>query len=356
MSGTDDQGHESLVVGDLKKSIESVQSAKGASPTEVESPYSIFKRSEKMGIVLLIAFASVFSPLSSWIYFPALTAIANDLHTTLSKINLTITSYMIVSGVAPMLIGSIADQVGRRPVYLLTLLTYVVANVGLASQTSYPALLILRMLQSAGGSATIGLGYGVLGDIAESSDRGAYMEIFGCGPNITPSVGPILGGALVLAGWRWTFGFLAISGTLCLLLIAVVLPETGRNIVGNGSRPVKSFNKSLLALWHERKHSSTHQQKESSEDSPQRTKLRVPNPKDSIVICLYKDTGPVVLLNAVFYAAMNCLQASLSSLFIDIYGYKEIEAALIYLPFGVSCFIATLLSCKLYCRVGELTS
>lgn len=153
----------------------------------VETPYTIFTKSQKLGIVLLVAFASVYSPLSSFIYYPALTAVANDLHTTLSKVNLTITSYMIISGVAPMILGSIADQMGRRPVYLLVFLMYVLANVGLALQTSYPALLLLRMLQSAGGSATIGLGYGVVGDITESSERGAYMGILGCGPNVAPS-------------------------------------------------------------------------------------------------------------------------------------------------------------------------
>lgn len=184
---------------------------------------------EKLGVVLLVAFAAVFSPLSSYIYFPALTAIASDLHTSLSRMNLTITSYMIVSDVAPTVLGSLADQSGRRPVYLLMFSVFVLANVGLALQTSYPAIVLLRMLQSAGGSATVGLGYGVVGDITESSERGAYMGILGCAPNTAPGLGPVIGGVLAYkAGWRWTFWFLAISGTLSLLLIATILPETAR--------------------------------------------------------------------------------------------------------------------------------
>lgn len=315
----------------------------------VETPYTIFTKSQKLGIVLLVAFASVYSPLSSFIYYPALTAVANDLHTTLSKVNLTITSYMIVSGVAPMILGSIADQMGRRPVYLLVFSMYVLANVGLALQTSYPALLLLRMLQSAGGSATIGLGYGVVGDITESSERGAYMGILGCGPNVAPSLGPVLGGILAQkAGWRWIFGFLAISGALSLVLIAVILPETARNIVGNGSGPSTGLNKSVLVLWQEKKNIfSSGKHTGASEQTPHKTKLRIPNPIGSISILLSKDTAPIVLVNAVFYTAYSCLQASLSSLFINIYGYRELEAGLIYIPFGVGCFIASLLSSKL---------
>lgn len=278
----------------------------------VETQYTIFTKPQKLRIVLLVALASVYSPLSSFIYYPALTAVANDLHTTLSKVNLTITSYMIVSGVAPMILCSIADHLGRRPVYLLMFFMYVVANVGLALQTSYPALLLLRMLQSAGGSATIGIGYGVVGDIAESSERGAYMGILGCGPNVAPGLGPVLGGVLAQkAGWRWVFGFLAISGGLSLVLIAVVLPETARNIVGNGSRAAVGLNKRIPMLWQEKNNTlSRGRQTGASEDVPQFVKLKIPNLIGSISILLCKDTAPVVVVIAVFYTAYSCLQAS----------------------------------------------
>lgn len=122
------------------------------SETEECDQYSIFTTNQKRGIVLLAAFAAVFSPLSSFIYYPARDALANDLHVSLNKIDLTITSYMVVSGLIPTLVGGMADKLGRRPVYLVIFTIYVVANVGLAFQKSYPALLVLRMVQSAGSS------------------------------------------------------------------------------------------------------------------------------------------------------------------------------------------------------------
>lgn len=39
-----------------------------------------------------------------------------------------------------------------------------------------------------------------------------------------------------------------------------------------------------------------------------------------------------------------CIQASLSSLFIDIYGFKELGVGLVYLPFGLGCLIASFVS------------
>ncbi|EXJ69376.1 uncharacterized protein A1O5_07412 [Cladophialophora psammophila CBS 110553] len=209
------------------------------------------------------------------------------------------------------------------------------------------------MLQSAGGSATIGLGYGVVGDITEPSERGSYMGILGCGPNVAPGLGPVLGGVLAeKAGWRWIFGFLEISGALSLVLIAVLLPETGRNIVGNGSRPVPALNKSLLLLWQENRQrkiplSTPEGYRTAASEAVSRiARLRIPNPLGSVHIFLQKESAPIILINGVFYSAYCCLQASLSSLFITIYGYKELEAGLIYLPFGVGCFVASLLSSK----------
>jgi hypothetical protein len=114
--------------------------------------YSIFSKTQKRWIVLLVAFAGMFSPLSSFIYYPATHALATDLHTSIEAINLSITTYMIVSGITPSILGDAADQIGRRPVYIFAFVVYFAANIGLALQNSYPALLVLRMVQSVGSS------------------------------------------------------------------------------------------------------------------------------------------------------------------------------------------------------------
>lgn len=121
--------------------------------------YSVFSIRRKKWTVWLMALASWFSPASSFIYFPAIVSLAESLGVSIGKINVTVTSYLVVSAVVPAIIGSAADQSGRRPVLVVTLGIYVLANIGLALQHSYAALLVLRMLQSAGISGWIILGY-----------------------------------------------------------------------------------------------------------------------------------------------------------------------------------------------------
>ena len=112
--------------------------------------YSTFSVGEKHCITVLVSFAAWFSTLSSFIYFPAISPLANDLHVCIEDINLTVTSYLVVSGLAPSIAGEYADTLGRRPAFLAALLIYVTSSIGLAVQTSFVALLLLRMLQSAG--------------------------------------------------------------------------------------------------------------------------------------------------------------------------------------------------------------
>lgn len=122
-----------------------------------EPPFSIFTRAEKKWVSSVASFGAMFSTLSSYIYFPALVPMANDLRVSVALINLTVTSYLIVAGIAPAFMGDLADQGGRRPAYILMFVLVVASNVGLALQNSYPALFVLRMVQSAGASGIIPL-------------------------------------------------------------------------------------------------------------------------------------------------------------------------------------------------------
>jgi predicted MFS family arabinose efflux permease len=117
-----------------------------------EPPYTILSNREKIFTIILASFAAFISPVSSSIYLPALNPLAKDLNVTASTINISITVYIVVQGIAPTFIGSISDKNGRRPAFLICFVLYLGANIGLALQNSYPALLILRCLQASGSS------------------------------------------------------------------------------------------------------------------------------------------------------------------------------------------------------------
>jgi predicted MFS family arabinose efflux permease len=152
----------------------------------------------------------------------------------------------------------------------------------------------------------------------------------------------MIGGLLVQeASWRWIFGLLAIMSLICLVCMILVLPETARSIAGDGSIVGRSWHQTPILLLQKTKGKS----KNSTSAPTQHT--QIPNPFRSLTLLLYPVTAPVILINSITYTTYCCLQASLSSLFIEIYGYSALEAGLIYLPFGAGCLLSSCLSAKL---------
>lgn len=136
-----------------------------------------------------------------------------------------------------------SDTSGRRLSFIVCYVIYIVANIGLALQTNYVALLILRMVQAVGCSAAIALAFAIVSDISTSAERSKYMGYAGAGILCGPAFGPTIGGILSqYLGWRSIFWFLAIFSGVLLVLFAFLFPETCRNVVGNGSIPARGIN------------------------------------------------------------------------------------------------------------------
>jgi MFS family permease len=161
--------------GNVEEGISTIPVASGGDTAE--ELYSVFSKSERRWIVFTVSFAAMFSGLSSFIYYPAITPLSKSLKVSIELINLTVTAYMIVAGVAPSVTGDMADQTGRRPAYILAFAIYFASNLGLALQKSYSALFVLRMLQSAGSSGTFAIAFGVISDVAPPAERGSRVGI-----------------------------------------------------------------------------------------------------------------------------------------------------------------------------------
>jgi multidrug resistance protein len=305
--------------------------------------HTVFTRPQRIFIVIMITLGSFFSPLSGQIYFPAIPVLANDYHTTTGRINLTITTYMILQGLAPTIMGTFGDTTGRRPAYMLTFAIYLAANIGLATQKSYAALLVLRCLQSAGSSGTIALGYGVISDIATPAERGKYLGPAAAGIMLAPAIGPTIGGLLAqYLGWRSIFWFLTIISGSYLVVYTLFMPETSRKVVGDGSIPPSDWwVMSPFQYWstrrekrraiHEGRGSEIEEKKKEAEELAKKRKFQFPNPLTSVAILREKDACIVICFIALAMFVLLALLASMPTLFGEVYGFNTFKVGLCYL-------------------------
>ncbi|KAI0023858.1 MFS general substrate transporter [Xylariomycetidae sp. FL0641] len=221
---------------------------------ETNTDYSVFTTRQKKVSIMIVSFAAMISPLSGSMYYPATSTLAAHYGVSTSMIQLTITTYQIMQGLAPSLLANLSDTHGRRPAYALCLAVYLAANVGLALQDRYAALLALRCLQSAGSSATVALAAGSVADLATRAERGRFVAYAALGVTLGPALGPVLGGLLAAyAGWRAIFWFLAAFAAGLGALYAVAAPETARRVVGNGGVPPPPLLMTPAQAWRRRR-------------------------------------------------------------------------------------------------------
>ncbi|KAE9391777.1 MFS general substrate transporter [Gymnopus androsaceus JB14] len=314
-----------------------------------ESRFSVFSRSEKLSIIFMATLAGVVSPFTGSIYFPALNTLASDLGVSTSLINLTITSYQIFQGLAPSIVGSLSDVRGRRPAYILAFAIFVVANLALALQDSYPALLVLRCLQSAGSSATVALASAVVADMVTRAERGTYIGYTSLGTSLGPALGPVVGGVLnQYLGWRSIFWFLLIVGAVLLVAIALFLPETGRAVVGNGSVQPQSWNLNLFQWLRVKRGQPFNGSAEDEDRSTLSVPRHRPNPLTSLRILLEPEGGITLGFGSLLYAGYFMVMTTLSEQLEARFGFSSAIVGLCYLPLGFGSLISRWTAGKLF--------
>ncbi|KDQ50724.1 hypothetical protein JAAARDRAFT_74054 [Jaapia argillacea MUCL 33604] len=318
---------------------ETSKETQAASTQTIEKPYSIYTRREKWIIVTLASVAGIFSPLTASIYLPAIPVIATAFHKSVELINLTVTIYMVMQGVSPMLWGTVSDRYGRRPIFLACLLILSLSCVGLAlvPTNAYWLLMLLRAVQAAGSASTIAVGAGVIGDVATPAERGGFIGMYNIGPMVGPTLGPILGGLLADSlGWRSIFWFMCIASGACLVFIFILFPETLRVLVGDGSIPPPKLYRPVVVL-------TRRNQTPSLDDRPPPKRLQNP-----LRLLTYPEILIPLLFVGVVVAVAYGFMATLPTLFKQSYPHlTETELGLCYLPIGSGMLLGGVVSGKL---------
>ncbi|KAI1269017.1 major facilitator superfamily domain-containing protein [Xylariaceae sp. FL1019] len=327
------------------------------STTDSAPPYSIYNHRQKLSIIIGAALGAFFASWSSHIYLPALSNVAEDLHTTIGKANLSVTTYMIFQGISPIFIGGFADALGRRPIYLICFTLYIVVNINLASSDSYATLLALRSLQSITISSAQALSQGVIADITTPAERGQYAAWTTLPAVLGPSLGPVVGGSVTQYwSWRHIFYVLAIAGGLELLLIILYLPETCRKVVNDGSTLPPKWNRTALQLWRQRQNGQQqpHNDVESAtaqreEPQPKAKGAKVAWERLSVALSLFKEKEllPLFIYGGLHFAGLFAVGTAAPTLLHKKYGYNSEKIGLLYLPLAGGSVLSGLLTGKL---------
>lgn len=246
----------------------------------------------------------------------------------------------IVQGIGPFFVASLSDTYGRRVTSISALVVYLAVNIGLALQSSYPALMTLRCLQSFGSSTASIICTSVAADVVPRAERGRYVIYSTLGVTVGPAVGPIIGGILTqFLNWRSTFWFLVIFAGVMTLLMLVFVPETCRAVVGNGSISPPWWNMPVVQCIRRKKEPSD---KEPPSEPPSPVECgkppappHRPTPLDSIKVALERETGAIIFSTTLLYCGYTAVLSTLPSQLEQKYGFNALQVGLCYIPYGI---------------------
>ncbi|SEP00275.1 multidrug effflux MFS transporter [Trujillonella endophytica] len=166
-------------------------------------------------------------PLTIDMYLPALPTVADDLMTTSSAVQLTLTGTLVGMGLGQIVIGPLSDAVGRRNPLLLGTALHVVASLLVLVAPNVAVLGALRVLQGVGVAAGMVIAMAVIRDLydgrAAATMISRIMLVIGAFPVLAPTLG---GEVLRFTTWRGVFVILAAFGLLLVVVGWFVLRET----------------------------------------------------------------------------------------------------------------------------------
>jgi MFS transporter, DHA1 family, multidrug resistance protein len=247
------------------------------------------------------------------ITLPAIPAMAREFNTPVSKVQLTISLFVLALGLGQLFWGVFSDRYGRKPAIIGGLSLFIAASLAASFATTPEMLIAARVAQGLGASAAGTTARAMIRDLYSGKDLAANMAIattlFAIGPILAPFIGAAF---LTFISWRAVFFGLAALAAL-LLGGLIFIGETSRY-----KTPV-SFNeigKSVRAIFANRQ---------------------------SRYFLFY---GPVIMSSMIFILSM------VPAVFAAAYGVEGFYFAALFALHGVGIIVGQLINRVLIVRLG----
>ena len=184
-----------------------------------------------MGVMFGIMSGMFLAALDQSIVGVALPRITSDLG-GLEHLAWVVTAYLLASTATTPLWGKISDLYGRKKIFQIAIIIFLIGSVLCGAAQNMPQLIIFRAIQGIGGGGLMSIALAIIGDVIPPRERGKYQGYFGAVFGVSSVAGPLLGGYLTDAiSWRWIFYVNVPIGIAALIITSAALkmPVIRRN-------------------------------------------------------------------------------------------------------------------------------
>jgi EmrB/QacA subfamily drug resistance transporter len=157
-------------------------------------------------VLLIVCAGVVLASLDLFIVNVALPQIAADLRTpNLGELSWILNGYAIVYASLLVFFGRLADRYRRDRGFLAGVAIFTIASAACAASNSVGTLIAFRLLQAAGAALLTPTSLGLVLAAYEPARRSGAVRAWTATGGLAAALGPVAGGLLVAASWRWVF-------------------------------------------------------------------------------------------------------------------------------------------------------
>lgn len=206
-------------------------------------------KKENFVLILILGALCTISPFSIDMYLPGFPAIAENLNTSISQVQLSLTAYLVGIAIGQLFYGPLLDKYGRKKPLYAGLVIYILTSMACAYTFSVDHLIIMRFLQAIGGCVGMVAAQALVRDLFPSNKTAQVLSLLTLVIAVSPMIAPTVGG-YVTAHFGWQMVFFVLAGISLLILAAIkwYLPAGAAPDRGISLRPGKVLQNYLMVL------------------------------------------------------------------------------------------------------------